>query len=113
MVPVRRRSVAAHDRTVRSIGRRRCCSSPARRWARSITACSRSRPCARAAFPLRDLLFVGEPHADNEATIPALGRCPQLGRLPPLDPLDAGTLAAAMRERIDLAAIRAAMGLAA
>lgn len=59
------------------------------------------------------LLFVGEPHDDNEATIPALGGVRSFGRLPLLDPLDAPGLAAAMRERIDLAGIGAAMGLAA
>lgn len=59
------------------------------------------------------LLFVGEPHADNETTIPALGRLRSFGRLPLLDPLDAGTLAAAMQAHVDLAGLRAVMGLAA
>lgn len=58
------------------------------------------------------LLFVGEAHAENESVIPALSGVPALGRIPPLDPLRAETLADAMG-RIDLAAIRAAMGLAA
>lgn len=64
-------------------------------------------------IPVAGLLFVGEPHTDNEATIPVLGRVRSFGRLPLLDPLDAGTLATAMREQIDLAGLRAVMGLAA
>jgi dethiobiotin synthetase len=56
------------------------------------------------------ILFVGEPHDENERVIPALSGVASLGRLPMLDRLDAGTLAEAMAA-IDLAAIRAAMGL--
>jgi dethiobiotin synthetase len=57
------------------------------------------------------LLFVGAAHADNEAVVPALADVPNLGRLPLLDPLDAGKLAAAIAAHVDLAAIRRAMGL--
>lgn len=57
------------------------------------------------------ILFVGDAHAENEAVIPALGGVPNLGRLPMLEPLNAGALADAMAD-IDLAPIRAAMGLA-
>lgn len=64
-------------------------------------------------IPIAGLLFVGEPHPDNEATVPALGDVPYLGRLPLLHPLTAGTLATAMASRIDLATLRTAMGLAA
>jgi dethiobiotin synthetase len=56
------------------------------------------------------ILFVGEPHDENERIIPMLSGVASLGRLPLLDPLDAATLAQAMAA-IDLAAIRAAMGL--
>ncbi len=56
------------------------------------------------------MLFVGEAHAENESVVPALGEVPGFGRLPPLDPLDADTLAAAMND-LDLSVIRTAMGL--
>ncbi len=55
------------------------------------------------------LLFVGEAHEENESVVPELGEVPSFGRLPPLDPLDAAVLAAAINE-LDLSAIRAAMG---
>lgn len=61
------------------------------------------------SVPIAGLLFVGEPHADNEATIPAIGGVRSFGRLPDLDPLDAGTLAEAMRAHVDLAGLRAAI----
>ena len=54
------------------------------------------------------LLFVGAAHGDNDAVVPALSGVRNLGRLPLLDPLDAGALAQAMAG-IDLAAIREAM----
>jgi dethiobiotin synthetase len=63
--------------------------------------------------PVAGLLFVGEAHEDNEATIPALGGVRSFGRLPVLDPLDAPTLARAMNEHVDLSGLRAAMGLGA
>ncbi|MGF7171944.1 dethiobiotin synthetase [Sphingobium xanthum] len=63
--------------------------------------------------PVAGLLFVGEAHEDNEATIPALGGVRSFGRLPVLDPLDAPTLARAMNEHIDLSGLRAAIGLGA
>ncbi|HEY1125687.1 MAG TPA: dethiobiotin synthase [Sphingobium sp.] len=66
----------------------------------------------RRGIPIAGLLFVGEPHAENERVIPALSGVSSLGRIPPLDPLRAETLAEAMNG-IDLAAIRVAMGLAA
>ncbi|BAK68190.1 dethiobiotin synthetase [Sphingobium sp. SYK-6] len=59
------------------------------------------------------LLFVGAPHADNEATLPRLGAVRSFGRLPQIEPLDAPQLAEAMRAHVDLAGVRAAMGLAA
>lgn len=63
-------------------------------------------------IPIAGFLFVGDPHAENEAVIPALTGVAGLGRLPMLDPLDPAGLAKAMAG-IDLAAIRTAMGLAA
>lgn len=64
------------------------------------------------SIPIAGLLFVGDAHAENESVIPALSGVPALGRIPLLDPLRAETLADAMAG-IDLAAIRAAMGLTA
>lgn len=66
---------------------------------------------ARAGIPAAGILFVGAAHAENERLIPALGGVPCLGRIPLLDPLGATSLAAAMAH-VDLAAIRAAMGIA-
>jgi dethiobiotin synthetase len=45
--------------------------------------------------PILGIAFIGEPHPDTEATVAALGGVRRLGRLPWLDPLDAGTLAKA------------------
>jgi dethiobiotin synthetase len=58
------------------------------------------------------ILFVGEAHAENERVIPALSGARSFGRLPMLATLDVASLADAMK-RIDIAAIRDAMGLAA
>ncbi len=44
---------------------------------------------------LHGIAFVGPPNEDSEATIAAIGGVARLGRLPMLDPLDRGTLAAA------------------
>lgn len=44
--------------------------------------------------------FVGEAEPVAEQAIVAIGRCPHLGRLPWLDPLDAGTLTAAFAANI-------------
>lgn len=59
--------------------------------------------------PILGVVFIGEPHEENERVIPLLGRIPSLGRLPWLHPLSSATLASAMRDRIDLAAIRASL----
>jgi dethiobiotin synthetase len=61
-------------------------------------------------IPIVGILFVGDAHDENERVIPALGSVDNLGRIPPLDPLDATSLARAMTS-IDLAAIRTAMDL--
>ena len=47
------------------------------------------------AVPLLGIAFVGDAHADNEATICAIGQVARLGRLPRLDPLTRESLAAA------------------
>lgn len=45
-------------------------------------------------------VFVGDAEPVAEQAIVTIGRCPHLGRLPWLDPLDAGTLAAAFAANI-------------
>jgi dethiobiotin synthetase len=66
----------------------------------------------KRGIPVAGLLFVGEPHEENERVIPALSGVYNLGRVPLLDPLNTRSLAAAVTD-VDLAAIRTAMGLAA
>lgn len=60
-------------------------------------------------IPIAGILFVGEPHAENERVIPRLAEVAPLGRLPRLDPLDSTSLLAAMRAHVDLARIEAAL----
>jgi dethiobiotin synthetase len=50
---------------------------------------------ARRAVPVLGIALIGDPHPDNERTLAAMGGVPVLGRLPRLDPLDAGSLRAA------------------
>jgi dethiobiotin synthetase len=52
--------------------------------------------------PILGIAFIGDEQADSEATIARLGGVKRLGRLPRLDPLDAGTLAAAFAAHFDL-----------
>ncbi|RVT42066.1 dethiobiotin synthase [Sphingobium algorifonticola] len=59
--------------------------------------------------PLLGIAFIGEPHEENERIIPILGKLRSLGRLPLLPTLNPTTLAQAMRDHIDLAAIEAAL----
>lgn len=63
--------------------------------------------------PLAGLIFVGEGSEDNIAVVTAFAGARSFGRLPHIDRLDAERLGAAMRKRIDLAGLRAAMGIAA
>ena len=60
----------------------------------------------RRAVPILGIAFIGDEQADSEATIARLGEVKRLGRLPRLDPLDAGTLAAAFADNFDLADFR-------
>jgi dethiobiotin synthetase len=53
--------------------------------------------------PITGIAFVGDANEDNEATISAIGGVKRLGRLPILDPLDAGTLAAAFADHFRIA----------
>ncbi|SFP70154.1 dethiobiotin synthase [Sphingomonas rubra] len=50
------------------------------------------------------VVFVGERQEDSETTIARIGGVRRIGRLPRLDPLDAGTLAAAIDAHLDLEA---------
>lgn len=59
--------------------------------------------------PVLGIAFIGEPHGENERIVPLMGGVRSLGRLPVLDPLDAGTLAQAMAAHVDLPAVRAAL----
>jgi dethiobiotin synthetase len=63
--------------------------------------------------PLAGLIFVGEGSEDNIAVVTAFAGARSFGRLPHIDRLDAERLGAAMRKHIDLAGLRAAMGIAA
>jgi dethiobiotin synthetase len=65
----------------------------------------------KRGIPIAGLLFVGEPHEENERVIPALAGVANLGRIPSLDPLNARSLAASVKV-LDLATLRAVMGLA-
>lgn len=52
--------------------------------------------------PILGIAFVGPSVPDSEETIARVGRVRRLGRLPWLDPLDAGTLAAAFADAFDI-----------
>ncbi len=54
------------------------------------------------AIPIAGIVFIGEPHEENERIVPLLGKVPSLGRLPYLDPLDAGQLRRAFAASIRL-----------
>ena len=54
------------------------------------------------AIPVAGIVFIGEPHEENERIVPLLGKVPGLGRLPYLDPLDAGRLRTAFATSIRL-----------
>jgi dethiobiotin synthetase len=52
-------------------------------------------------IPLAGVAFIGDYNEDSEATICEMGQTRRLGRLPPLDPLDADTLRAAFARAFD------------
>lgn len=52
------------------------------------------------------IAFVGDANEDSEATIVAIGGVKRLGRLPLIDPLNVGTLAAAFAANFDVADFR-------
>lgn len=51
---------------------------------------------------LAGIAFIGDPHAENERIIPALGGVPSIGRLPRLDRLDTQSLRQAFSANIRL-----------
>ncbi|WDZ80082.1 dethiobiotin synthase (plasmid) [Ensifer adhaerens] len=55
------------------------------------------------AIPVLGVAFIGDEHADSEATIAALGAVRRLGRLPRLDPLTPERLRKAFRENFNVA----------
>ena len=59
--------------------------------------------------PLAGIVFIGDPHAENERIVPRLAGVPSLGRLPVLAPLNAAALARAMKDNIDLVAVGRAL----
>jgi len=59
--------------------------------------------------PLLGIVFIGEPHGENERIVPLLGEVRSLGRLPMLEAVTPGALARAMRDSIDIAAIEDAL----
>jgi len=84
------------------------------RWARPVVLVARTglgtinhsllsiEALRRRGVPILGIAFIGDEQPDSEATIARLGGVKRLGRLPRLDPLDAGTLAAAFAGGFDL-----------
>jgi dethiobiotin synthetase len=52
--------------------------------------------------PILGIAFIGDAQEDSESTIAAIGRVKRLGRLPKLDPLNAGTLREAFAAHFDV-----------
>ena len=56
----------------------------------------------RWSITVHGVIFVGDPHDENERIIPNLGKVPNLGRLPMLDSLDATSLRAAFQQHFNI-----------
>lgn len=56
----------------------------------------------RRAMKLNGVVFIGEPEEEAESAILALGKARRLGRLPPLEPLNATQLSEAFRRNFRL-----------
>jgi dethiobiotin synthetase len=65
----------------------------------------------RRAIPILGIAFIGEGNADSERTICAFGGINRLGRLPPIEPLNAQSLKAAFTANFDLSAILGVGGM--
>lgn len=91
------------------------------RWAAPVILCARTRlgtinhsllsieALKARGVPVLGIVFIGEPHAENERIVPQMGDVRSLGRLGIVEPLDANGLARAMREGVDIDGIRAAL----
>lgn len=87
------------------------------RWDASIVVCARTslgtinhsvltvRALQSLGITTVFIVFVGDPHKENERLIPELLGIPCLGRLPRLDPLSRVSLRAAMEQHIDTSAV--------
>jgi dethiobiotin synthetase len=83
-------------------------------WQKPVVLCARTslgtinhtllslEALRRRRVPVHGVAFIGEAEPEVEATIAALGRVRSLGRLPWLEPLDAGSLRAAFAGGFDL-----------
>lgn len=83
-------------------------------WQKPVVLCARTtlgtinhtllslEALRRRRVPVHGVAFVGDAWPEVEATISTLGRVRRLGRLPLLDPLDAGSLRAAFVDGFDL-----------
>ncbi|BAV65114.1 dethiobiotin synthase [Sphingobium cloacae] len=83
-------------------------------WGKPVILCARtglgtinhsllSLEALRArGVPVAGIVFIGDPHAENERIVPALGKVANLGRLPHLPALDPASLAAAFAAGISL-----------
>ena len=59
--------------------------------------------------PVLGIVFIGDPHEENERIVPLLGKVRSFGRLPWLEAVTTQSLAEAMQAHIDLTTIRAAL----
>ena len=81
------------------------------RWGFPVVLCARTslgtinhtllslEALRRRAVPVLGIAFVGKAEAESERVITAMGDVPSLGRLPPLRPLSADSLRAALAKR--------------
>jgi dethiobiotin synthetase len=86
-------------------------------WQRPVILCARTalgtinhtllslEALRRRRVAVLGVAFCGEQDPEAEATIETMGHVRRLGRLPRLDPLDAGTLRAAFAEAFDVQSI--------
>ena len=88
------------------------------RWRLPVALCARTalgginhallslEALARREIPVLGVAFIGDEMADTEAMICQKGAAKRLGRLPPLDPLSADSLAAAFASNFTLSDFR-------
>ena len=56
----------------------------------------------RWSIAVHGVIFVGDPHEENERIIPKMGKVTNLGRVPMLDSLDAASLRAAFQQHFNI-----------